>query len=75
MFLADDTIQKLKCVIGYFNVKFDENFVEENDLQIFGAIKLECAWKSGHLGLEPVLKEMVLHTLHCTFMISICTLK
>ena len=27
MFLADDTIQKLKYVIVYFNVKFYKNFL------------------------------------------------
>ena len=29
MFLANDTIQKLKCVIGYLNVKFGEHLVEK----------------------------------------------
>ena len=39
MFLADNTIQKLKCIIGHFNVKFDEKSVEKSDLQNFGTIK------------------------------------
>ena len=40
MFLVYDTIQKLKCVIVYFNVNFDKiNW--ENYLKFSGAIKLE----------------------------------
>ena len=30
-------IQKLKCVTGYFNVKFDKNWLK-NDSHPFGAI-------------------------------------
>ena len=39
MFLADDTIQKLKGVIGYFNVKYDKKLIDKTDSQRFGAIK------------------------------------
>ena len=54
MFLEDDKIQKLKCVIGYFNVICDEKCFEKNDLQCFGAINESARTKSGHLGLDPV---------------------
>ena len=58
MFLAYDKIQKLKCLIGYFNVKFYEKLFEKNDLQLFDAVKWERAYKSGNLGLDPVLWEV-----------------
>ena len=38
-YLAHDTIQRLNCVMGYFNVKIKETFVEAIDLKLRGSLK------------------------------------
>ena len=44
IYLSRDTIQRLNCVMGYFNVKPKQYLVDIIDLQIFDSIKLEHAW-------------------------------
>ena len=53
-FLANDKIQKLKCVISYFNVKFDRKRVEKMTYKFLVQSKEREHRKSGHLGLDPV---------------------